>query len=312
MTPPDPPAPPDRPDPSTLRATKPQFPDLALQALAGGTGDRVPSGDHPGGPTTPGRAPVTTLSVDEAILLDQVGYRPVGTVSGAAVVAVGAFSRLAVPFSANGELTELSEALQHTRRVAVDRLAAAALGAGADGVVGVELDAGDLHGRSLLQVVATGTAVRVGGETPPAGTGGDPSPAGVSAFSAALSGQSVHLLERAGYHPLGIVTGVCVYHVGRQAFARWVGSLRDNREMTLYTEALYDARERAMARLQELALGLGADGVVGVRVDERTGVWGSHVIEFAATGTAVRARTGEHVRLGPALVMDLAAQRQAL
>jgi uncharacterized protein YbjQ (UPF0145 family) len=76
--------------------------------------------------------------------------------------------------------------------------------------------------------------------------------------------------------------------------------------MTIYTEALYDARELAMARLQDMALGLGADGVIGVVVNERTGVWGSHVIEFSCIGTAVRLVAGEHQSLDPNLVVDLA------
>jgi len=38
--------------------------------------------------------------------------------------------------------------------------------------------------------------------------------------------------------------------------------IRDNQEMTIYTEALHDARELAMGRLQDMALALDADGVV--------------------------------------------------
>jgi uncharacterized protein YbjQ (UPF0145 family) len=242
---------------------------------------------------------VTTLSVDEAVLLDQVGYRPLGMVTGASVVQVSSFARLGVGFSTNAEVRELSAALEASRTRAVARLADAA--DGADGVLGVSLDIGDLGAGHLVHLVATGTAVRaVGGAVASAG-GGRP-------FTAASSGQEVHLLERAGYRPLGIVTGVCAYHVGRQAFGSWARTVGDNREMTLYTEALYDARELAMGRLQDRALSLGADGVIGVTVTERSGVWGSHVIEFAAVGTAVRSVAGGHRRLDPKLVIDLAGR----
>lgn len=262
--------------------------DLALEVLRG---------DHE--TTDP---VVTSLSVDEAILLDQVGYEPVGLLTGASVVQVAAFAGLGVGFSANGELNQLSEALEVARVRALGRLTDEARRHGADGVVGVALDLGDLrHGGRLVHLVATGTGVRRDGQRRQGGGGGRRG----APFTAALNGQEVHLLERAGYEPLGIVTGVCAYHVGRQAFGSWASSVRTNQEMTIYTEALYDARELAMTRLQDMALGLGADGVVGARIVERSGVWGAHVLEFSAIGTAVRS-DGEHRSLDPKLVMDLA------
>lgn len=262
--------------------------DLALEVLRG---------DHE--TTDP---VVTSLSVDEAILLDQVGYEPVGLLTGASVVQVAAFAGLGVGFSANGELNQLSEALEVARVRALGRLTDEARRHGADGVVGVALDLGDLrHGGRLVHLVATGTGVRRDGQRRQGGGGGRRG----APFTAALNGQEVHLLERAGYEPLGIVTGVCAYHVGRQAFGSWASSVRTNQEMTIYTEALYDARELAMTRLQDMALGLGADGVIGARIVERSGVWGAHVLEFSAIGTAVRS-DGEHRSLDPKLVMDLA------
>jgi uncharacterized protein YbjQ (UPF0145 family) len=260
--------------------------DLALDALRG----RVRG---------PERLAVTVLSVDEAILLDQVGYEPVGLVTGASVVQLAAFARLGAGYSTNTELNELSDALATSRRRAVERLTEAGRAAGAEGVVGVALDVGDIGGGSrLVHLVATGTGVRVGERS----TVGRPD----RCFTAALSGQEVHLLVRAGYRPLGIVSGVCAYHVGRRGFSSWANGIRDNQEMTIYTEALYDARELAMGRLQDEAIALGADGVVGVTVTERTGVWGTHVIEFAAIGTAVALGGEQHQPLSPRMIMDLA------
>lgn len=250
-----------------------------------------------------GRPVATTLSVDEAVLLDQVDFDPVGLYSGASVVQVASLARLGVGYSDNGELVQLSQALEASRVRAVARLAAAGRAGGADGVVGVSLDIGDLgSGSRLVRMVATGTGVRVRGTSRrPAVPGG--------CFTASLSGQELHLLSRAGYHPLGIVSGVCAYHIGRRAFGAWAGSVRDNQEMTLYTEALYDARELAMGRLQDMALALGAGGVVGVSVTEKSGVWGSHAIEFAAIGTAVVVDAGGHRPLSPKMVMELAERR---
>jgi len=60
-----------------------------------------------------------------------------------------------------------------------------------------------------------------------------------------------------------------------------------NVEMPNFTQALYDARELAMERMQKEAEGLQAEGIVGVQLQERSHGWGSHVIEFFAVGTAI-------------------------
>jgi uncharacterized protein YbjQ (UPF0145 family) len=260
-----------------------------------------------------GDTAVTSLSVDEAILLDQVGYEPISMVTGASVVAVSSLIRMSAGFSENTELTQLSAALEATRTNAINRIADAGQRLGAVGVVGVSLDVGDIgEGANLVHLIATGTAVRPtpgsrDGAVADGGAGRGAHGRGAQGcFTAALSGHEIHLLARAGYLPLGIVSGVCAYHVGRRAFGSWAGSVQVNQEMTIYTEALYDARELAMGRLQDMALGLDADGVVGVIVTERTGVWGSHVIEFSCIGTAVRLVAGAHQPLDPRLLMDLA------
>jgi uncharacterized protein YbjQ (UPF0145 family) len=56
---------------------------------------------------------------------------------------------------------------------------------------------------------------------------------------------------------------------------------------------------------------LGADGVVGVNLKAQSYVWGQGVLEFVATGTAVRAVTGDGVHRAPggrAFSSDLSAQ----
>jgi len=47
-----------------------------------------------------------------------------------------------------------------------------------------------------------------------------------------------------------------------------------------------------MTRMQDEALRLGAEGIVGVHLEEKSHFWGSHVIEFLAVGTAVRPAPG--------------------
>ena len=63
-----------------------------------------------------------------------------------------------------------------------------------------------------------------------------------------------------------------------------------NTEMLNFTQAMYDAREIAMERMQAEAKSVGAEGIVGVTVTEQSWGWESHVIEYLAVGTAIVAR----------------------
>ena len=99
--------------------------------------------------------------------------------------------------------------------------------------------------------------------------------------------------------------GNCMYHIAYQGFGQWLNQIGRNAEMTNYTEALYDARELAMARMQTEALALKAEGVVGMHMFERSYGWGSHVIEFFALGTAVISVSANHQIPPPSLSLLL-------
>ena len=95
---------------------------------------------------------------------------------------------------------------------------------------------------------------------------------------------SLALLHGAGFEPIDLVMGVSVYHVGYQI----TGITTAVRSCRVLTEAMYRARWNAMSRMQAEADSLGADGIVGVRLEWRHhGEAGEHV-EFIAVGTAVR------------------------
>jgi uncharacterized protein YbjQ (UPF0145 family) len=130
-------------------------------------------------------------------------------------------------------------------------------------------------------------------------------PAGV--FTSDLSVSEYALLGEAGFEPLGFVVGSSIYHIGLQP-SRW----SQNQELGVLTQAMYDARELAMDRMQAEAEHLGADGIVGVNLQMQTYVWGEDVLEFIATGTAVRKigdATGVHrAPDGKPFTSDLSAQ----
>jgi uncharacterized protein YbjQ (UPF0145 family) len=121
-------------------------------------------------------------------------------------------------------------------------------------------------------------------------------------FTSDLSGQDFWTLLNAGYRPLGFVMGNCVYQVGQGPGAK---QPVQNMELTGPTQALYDARELAMERMQVEAEALGAGGIVGVTIDENNHTWGPSVLEFSAVGTAVIAIREDHHIPRPSLVLSV-------
>jgi uncharacterized protein YbjQ (UPF0145 family) len=88
-------------------------------------------------------------------------------------------------------------------------------------------------------------------------------------FTSDLTVNEFMLITEAGFDPLGMVVGSSIYHVGVQ-----VPNWRRNQEMSVLSEAMYNARDLAMTRMEEEADELGADGIVGVRLDVSHHDWG--------------------------------------
>ena len=86
-----------------------------------------------------------------------------------------------------------------------------------------------------------------------------------------------------------MVMGSCVYHIAHQRMGSMIGNIGRNVEIEQFTQALYDARELAMSRMQAEAEALHAEGIVGVQLRQHSHTWGSHTTEFFAIGTAVLA-----------------------
>ena len=58
-------------------------------------------------------------------------------------------------------------------------------------------------------------------------------------FTSDLSGQAFYKLLSAGYRPLGLVVGNCVYHVAHQSFGQLLRQVGQNAEVTVYSQALH-------------------------------------------------------------------------
>jgi uncharacterized protein YbjQ (UPF0145 family) len=175
----------------------------------------------------------------------------------------------------------LSEAMYTARELAMTRMEEEADQLGADGIVGVRLDVGRYEwGENMAEFIAIGTAIKHrGGELHRAPNG--------RPFTSDLSGQDFWILLQTGHRPVGLVMGSCVYHVAHRGMFQALRQAGQNVELPNFTQALYDARELAMERMQAEAEAVTAEGIVGVELAERNHGWGSHVIEFFAVGTAI-------------------------
>ncbi len=225
------------------------------------------------------------LSVSELALLYQAGFEPLGLVVGSSIYHIG-WQPLWATFSGygygaqrpNGELQTLTQAKYEARELAMARMEAEADALGADGVIGVRLTVGQYDwGADLAEFMAIGTAVRARAKGAYRTRFGKP-------FTSDLSGQDFATLLKSGHRPLGMVMGVSVYGAWQNGWDfqmisgwrwGWAGggmtgaavSGGVNQEIDLFTDAIYAARDLAMSRMSHEAGELGAEGVVGMRVE---------------------------------------------
>jgi uncharacterized protein YbjQ (UPF0145 family) len=114
-------------------------------------------------------------------------------------------------------------------------------------------------------------------------------------FTSALGVREAFAVGHAGLVPLRQVMGVSYFKMGWQN-AMWSATDRltlagagGTFELENQTNAWNEARRLAVQRLRDEAVACGADLVVGVRAERRRRDWSSDLVEFVATGTAVRA-----------------------
>jgi uncharacterized protein YbjQ (UPF0145 family) len=255
---------------------------------------------RPGQPTS---LFTSDLSVNEFLLVREAGFRPLGLVLGSSIYHVGLqIGR----WSKNMELDTLSQAMYHARELAMTRMEAEADALGADGIVGVRLEIEFKEfGNDLAEFIAVGTAVKADEAHESAPDGFSWRNAKKQPFTSDLSGQDFWTLLQAGYAPVGMTMGTCVYHIAHQRFLQSLGNIGQNTEIPQFTEALYDARELAMSRMQAEAEELHAEGIVGVQMLSLPHRWGGHTTVFFAIGTAVRPIRDDHRITTPTLVLPL-------
>jgi len=270
------------------------------------------------------------LSVNGFALCHQLGLEPLSQVMGSSIYQMGYESGWQMeggydPYgSSMVELGSLSQALNEVRERALHRLAEEARLLGADAVVGVETRAGESElggggGQLALEHMVLGTAVRRKDARSDRSSGiGQP-------VMTELSVADYALLLRAGIEPAGIVAWSSVFF-SSYAYRGMLGAggtmtSMQPYELSEFTQALYNARERTMGQINRQAAVLGASGVVGVRIGHTirprslnsgmgAGFGGRELrgmmVTFNAVGTAIRQH--EHAEIqAPEPVVDLFA-----
>jgi uncharacterized protein YbjQ (UPF0145 family) len=231
------------------------------------------------------------LSVQEYALLHSLEIVPITLVMGSSIYQVGWQGTF---YMVPTEIQSLSHAYNESRRLALNRLLEETTLVGADAVVGVRIEQGRHDfAAGTVEFVAIGTAVRL----PPKLRGSH------GPVLTDLEGQEFWQLCAAGVRPVGIAAHTSVHYVpatwqtARTMGGGMFGGSWYNQELGDFTQGVYDAREKAMTYVTQQAAALGADGIIGVKLEEhasgrrvsRGGIeCDDMIVTFHVIGTAVR------------------------
>jgi uncharacterized protein YbjQ (UPF0145 family) len=206
-------------------------------------------------------APVfsSDLSAKEYAVAQSSGLVPLAQVMGSSVVQHG-WQNYGWSAYAGGiqEMPSFAAPWNLSRERSFDRLRQEAQFAGADAVIGIEMNASSFLGEpGNVEYAVFGTAVRETTLRP-----GERAPESAPRMCA-LSGQDVDKLRRIGAETLGVIGHTSVVCVAlspgaNQMMSSWWG----NQEMTEVTQGVYAARQLAMDEVRRQAAAAGANDMV--------------------------------------------------
>jgi uncharacterized protein YbjQ (UPF0145 family) len=210
------------------------------------------------------------------------GYTPISFVMGNVAYALGIGRGITGGLStlAQGEVRQYSEMYNRIRHLALFRLRREAASVGANAVVDVRIDLRPF-GPGVVELLMTGTASRHPALVP-VGASGDPA----SVVTSELTGPELFSLAQLGYAPVQLVMATSVYSLGVVGGIGASFAALAKGELGELTQLVYGARENCLALLREEARSVGAEQVVGNRLQIRELSPG--LIEVVAVGTAVR------------------------
>jgi len=246
-------------------------------------------------PAKSSHAITSDLTIDESLLLHGMGYQPTDLVTGVAVMAIpwGTFN-IAYGQSSPVELPYATGAVVEGFRIAQERIRHEAANSGGNGVVGVSVDVE--VAQMSVTVTMTGTAIcQIGTAGKSVGR----------PFMTDLSVRDFALLLRAGWAPLDLVSGASFVGSPIQGFRQTIAQAGQNVELRALTQALQDAREKAMERMQSGAVAERAHGVVDVKIIDGPLGHSRHICAFICYGTAVHLTADSHQLIEPDLVLNV-------
>ncbi len=249
-----------------------------------------------GAASTTARSITSDLSIDETLLLHQMGFGPADLVTGFSIVAIpygtflnqyGQSEPVDLPGATNATLAAFTNAIERMRDECQR--------AGGIGVVGVEVKV-EVAGSSV-SVALSGTAIN------PLASGQRRTKA--SPFVTDLSVRDYALLTRAGWGPLELVIGAGFVAAPPQRLGQVMSQARQNVELPNITLALQRAREQGMERMQQGAIAHHAAGVVDVTIIDGPLGHSHHVCAFICFGTAIELIAERHQLIEPQLILPL-------
>ena len=223
----------------------------------------------------------TSADAQELYCQLDAGFHPVKFVFGNVAYSIGIGGGIggALRGLARGEVPQFTEIFNTTRHLALERIKAEAKAAGANAVVGIETSIIPFQG--MQEMVMIGTASRH--PALPAQHDRDP-------VTSDLTNEEMWNIIRMGYMPLKLVLGVSVYSLGLVGGIASIFKGLVRGEIPELTSLIYEAREKAIEKINAEAAALGADDVMGVQVSVYQ--LGGGMIEFMAIGTAVKKMPG--------------------
>jgi uncharacterized protein YbjQ (UPF0145 family) len=196
------------------------------------------------------------LSAKEYAVAQTTGLTPIAQIMGSSVVQHGWQNYGWSAYQGGiAEMPSFATPWNLSRERSFDRLRQEAQFAGADAVIGIEMNTQPFMGDpGNVEFVVFGTAVRE--NTPGPRTGAAPR-------MCALSGQDVAILRRIGAETVGVightsVVSVALSGAANQMMSSWWG----NQELVEVTQGVYAARQLAMDEVLRQAAAAGANEMV--------------------------------------------------
>ncbi|MGN6370141.1 MAG: heavy metal-binding domain-containing protein [Phycisphaerae bacterium] len=212
-------------------------------------------GKAPGSPETLSFS--TSHDAQELYCMLDANYTPHHFVFGNVAYSVGITGGLlgGLKSMARGEVKEFSDIFNHTRHLALQRIAADAAQYGSNAILGIETSVLPFQG--VHEMMMIGTAC-FNPKLPP------PAP-GAGAFTSDLTAEETWNMAAMGYAPLKLVLGTAVYSLG--LVGGFMAALKSfsRGEVNDLTSLIYDAREHAIGLIRQEANAIGADDVVGIK-----------------------------------------------